>query len=137
MFGKCPWNKKETIVGNDLLTPTRIYVKDVMKLMETVNIKGMSHITGGGIPENVPRMFPKHSNLGVHVLKGSWDIPEVFQYIQKKGYINENEMRRVFNMGIGFVLVINKEDIDKVVEVIPDAKVIGMVVKGVKGVQYV
>lgn len=137
LYSKCPWSEKETTVGNDLLTTTRIYVKDIMTLMETVNIKGMSHITGGGIPENVPRMFPKHSNLGVHILKDSWDIPKVFQYIQKRGYINENEMRRVFNMGIGFVLVIDKEDVDQVLEVIPDAMVIGMVVKGFKGVQYV
>jgi phosphoribosylformylglycinamidine cyclo-ligase len=137
LYGKCPWSKKEITVGNDLLTPTRIYVKEIMKLLETIDIKGMSHITGGGIPENVPRMFPKHSNLGAHISKDSWDIPQVFQYIHKKGYINENEMRRVFNMGIGFVLVIDKEDVDKVLAVIPDARVIGMVVKGVNGVQYV
>jgi phosphoribosylformylglycinamidine cyclo-ligase len=137
LYGKCPWSNKETTVGNDLLTPTRIYAKEVMKLLETVNVKGMSHITGGGIPENVPRMFPKNSNLGAHIIQGSWDIPDVFQYIQKRGYINEKEMRRVFNMGIGFVLVIDKEDVYKVRDVFPDARVIGMVVSGFRGVEYI
>lgn len=133
---KCPWSHVNSTIGNELLTPTRIYVKEITKLLEKVKIKGMSHITGGGMTENIPRMFPESSNLGAHILKGSWEVPEVFKYIQKIGYINDNEMRRVFNMGIGYVLVIDKDDMNALIDVFPDAQVIGMVVEGVKGVEY-
>lgn len=137
LYGKCSWSDKESTVGNELLTPTRIYVKEIHKLLSKVNVKGMAHITGGGISENVPRMFPKYSNLGADIFKGSWEIPEVFKYIQKNGYVSENEMCRVFNMGIGFALVIDREQMSSVLDVFPDARVIGTVVQGVKGVEYV
>ncbi len=137
LHGKCLWKEKDTILGNELLTPTRIYVKQVLELSKKINIKGMAHITGGGIPENVPRMFPTSSNLGADIFKGSWHVPAVFKYIQKMGYIHDNEMHRVFNMGIGFVLVIDKEDMNQLLEVFPDARVIGMVVQGLRGVEYI
>lgn len=137
LYGKCPWSKKQITVGNELLTPTRIYVKDVLRLLETVNVKGMSHITGGGILENIPRMFPKHSNLGANILKGSWDVPDIFKFIKKRGYIHENEMYRVFNMGIGYAIIVDKTEIDNVLQVFPDASIIGKVVQGVKGVEYI
>jgi phosphoribosylformylglycinamidine cyclo-ligase len=128
LYGKCSWSEKDATVGIELLTPTRIYVKEILELSNKINIKGMAHITGGGIYENVPRLFPNFSNLSADILKGSWDVPEVFKYIQKNSYISDSEMYRVFNMGIGYVLVINNEDMNKVLEVFPDAHVIGMVV---------
>ena len=137
LTSQCPWSDNMTDIGTELLTPTRIYVKEVLELVEKVNIKGISHITGGGMTENIPRMFPKDSNLGVHILRGAWEVPEVFRYIQKMGAVNEKEMRRVFNMGIGLVMVIGHEDMNAVSEVFPDAQVIGMVVEGVNGVEYI
>lgn len=137
LHGKCLWKSNDITLGNELLTPTRIYVKEILELVDKINIKGMAHITGGGIPENVPRMFPKNSNLGADIFKGSWHIPAIFKYIQKMGFIKESEMHRVFNMGVGFVLIIDKEDMNKLLEVFPDARVIGMVVQGLKGVEYI
>lgn len=137
LHGKCPWVKRSSVIGYELLRPTRIYVKEVLELMDKVTIKGMSHITGGGMTENIPRMFPKASNLGAHILRGSWEVPQVFNFIQKLGFIHEMEMRRVFNMGIGLVIVVDKNDVDTVLQVFPDANVIGMVVEGVKGVKYI
>jgi phosphoribosylformylglycinamidine cyclo-ligase len=132
---QCSWSNNNETLGVELLTPTRIYVKDMLHLASIVNIKGMSHITGGGMTENIPRMFKNGSGLGVHIMKGSWEVPEVFKFIQKVGYIREDEMRRVFNMGMGMVLAVSEEDVGKVFETFPDAAIIGMVVPG-SGVTY-
>jgi phosphoribosylformylglycinamidine cyclo-ligase len=86
--------------------------------------------------ENVPRMFAPGSNLGVQILKNSWGVPEVFKYVQKLGCISDVEMRRVFNMGIGMVLVVGGDDVSHVMKAFPNTEVIGMVVEG-EGVQYV
>lgn len=137
LHGRCTWTRKTTLVGTELLTPTRIYVKEVLKLMKKTKIKGISHITGGGMTENIPRIFPRYSNLGAQIMRSSWEVPDVFRFIQKIGYIGDVEMRRVFNMGIGLVIVVDKEGVNSVLEVFPDALVIGMVVEGVKGVRYI
>ena len=86
----------------ELLTPTTIYAPLVKELMDEYPILGMSHITGGGIPENLPRCFPK--GMTVDVDYNSWERPEIFNIIQKAGDIEEEEMRKTFNLGIGFCL---------------------------------
>ena len=90
----------------ELLTPTTIYSPLVQYLSDQVPILGMAHITGGGIPENLPRCLPKDKGLSVNVDYNSWERPELFDKIQKAGDITEEEMRNVFNLGIGFCLII-------------------------------
>ena len=88
----------------ELLTPTTIYAPLIAKLMDEIPILGMSHITGGGIPENLPRCLPE--GLKVDVDYNAWERPEIFNVIQEAGEIEEDEMRRVFNLGIGFCIVV-------------------------------
>ena len=89
----------------ELLTPTTIYVQVVKRLLrEFDDIYGMAHITGGGIPENLPRCLPK--GLKVDVDYNAWTVPEIFKQIQLKGIVEESEMRRVFNLGIGYCVVV-------------------------------
>ena len=90
----------------ELLTPTTIYSPVIQKLLDEVPILGMAHITGGGIPENLPRCLPKDKGLSVNVDYNSWERPELFDKIQKAGGITEEEMRNVFNLGIGFCLIV-------------------------------
>lgn len=95
-------------LGEELLLPTRIYVPFVLPLLEKHQIKAMAHITGGGLTENLPRVFPL--NLDAVVELGSWDIPPIFNLIAQKGPVAEEEMYRTFNMGIGFVLIVSPEE---------------------------
>ena len=96
----------------ELLTPTTIYAPIVKKLMETETILGMAHITGGGIPENLPRCLPE--GLTANVDYNSWKMPEIFTKIMCAGEILEDEMKKVFNLGIGFCVVVAPEDVDEV-----------------------
>lgn len=116
-------------LGETLLTPTKIYAKQIAAVLEKHTIKGISHITGGGFYENFPRMLPE--GLGVELDRKRWDIPEVFSFIQEKGSISDQDMYGVFNMGIGMALVVAKEDVDQVVSVLHDqheqATIIGKV----------
>lgn len=98
-------------MGEVLLTPTKIYVKPVLRLLESFEIKGMAHITGGGFYENIPRMFK--NNLNAVVYKESFNVPEIFKYLISLG-VEEEHMFNTFNMGIGFVLCVNKSDKDEV-----------------------
>ena len=91
----------------ELLRPTTIYARLIQHLLDEVPILGMAHITGGGLPENLPRCLPE--GLTVDVDYGAWDIPEMFEIIQLAGNISDDEMRNVFNMGIGFCLVVPAE----------------------------
>jgi len=99
-------------LGDVLLTPTRIYVKPVLRLLDKVMIRGMVHITGGGLTENIPRILP--ANMGAVIDLKSWEVPPVFRLIQKMGSIAETEMLRTFNMGIGFVVIVRPGDEQKV-----------------------
>jgi len=99
------------ILGEELLRPTRIYVKSVLPLFREVEVKGVSHITGGGMVGNIPRILPPH--LGVKIYKSKIEIPGIFSYIQKLGNVEEEEMWRVFNLGIGLVLIVSREEADK------------------------
>jgi phosphoribosylformylglycinamidine cyclo-ligase len=91
-------------LGEVLLTPTRIYAKQILGMAASGAIRGIAHITGGGLTENLPRVFPK--GCGAVITRGSWPVPPIFAVLQKMGSISDDEMFRVFNMGIGLVLVV-------------------------------
>jgi len=91
-------------LGDVLLEPTRIYVKTVLRLLESVQVKGMAHITGGGFIENIPRVLPEGVNVDIE--RGAWPVPPIFGIMQRDGAISDRDMFTTFNMGIGMVLVV-------------------------------
>ncbi len=91
-------------LGDILLTPTRIYAKQILTLIQEFSIKGMAHITGGGITENLPRVFPPR--MRAQVRRSAWSVPPIFQVVAGFGQVDREEMYRVFNMGIGLILVV-------------------------------
>jgi len=99
---------------NAVLAPTRIYVKPLLALMQTLKVKGMAHITGGGLTENVPRVLPE--NVTAVIEKNSWTLPPLFQWLQKEGNVADAEMHRVFNCGIGMVVIVAAADAAKAAE---------------------
>jgi len=99
-------------IGEELLTPTRIYVKTILNLLRDFQIKGMAHITGGGLVENVPRVLPKHCRAIIE--KDSWEKPAIFEILREAGNIDEIEMYRTFNYGIGMVLIVSEQEADDV-----------------------
>jgi len=103
-------------LGDVLLEPTRIYVRPVVKLLSQYKVKqvvhAMAHITGGGLPGNIPRVIPKDCDAVIN--KSSWPVPKIFTFLQKKGPIKEEEMYRVFNMGIGFLLIVAEDFADSI-----------------------
>lgn len=123
----------------ELLTPTRIYVKTVMKLLKKYDIKGMAHITGGGIEGNLVRVLPK--DCQAHINTKSWKVPHIFEQIQKKGNIEAKEMFKVFNMGIGMILVVSSKDADKAMSSLSEtgekACLLGEISKGKREVKLV
>ncbi|WP_142412888.1 phosphoribosylformylglycinamidine cyclo-ligase [Hathewaya massiliensis] len=98
-------------VGEELLTPTKIYVKPILEVMKKHEIRGMAHVTGGGFYENIPRMFKGEFTAVIE--KNSFKVPEIFKRIMEKG-VDENHMFNTFNMGIGFVLCVKKEEVEGV-----------------------
>ena len=99
-------------LGETLLTPTRIYAKQVLALMDCCPIKGVAHITGGGITDNLPRVFP--ARCGARIRRGSWPVLPIFEAIRTRGSVPLDEMYRVFNMGIGLILVVAPDHADRV-----------------------
>jgi len=99
--------RNEAMVGK-LFAPTRIYVKPVLKVLKKVPIKGLAHITGGGLTGNVPRILPKKTRAVIR--RAAWPLPEVFEWLQRAGDVAEDEMHRVFNCGIGMVAVVAAKD---------------------------
>ena len=126
-------------LGETLLAPTRIYVKPVLAVMKEVTIKGISHITGGGFYENMPRSIPK--GLGVKIEKSAVRVPPIFSLIQKRGNISEHDMFNTFNMGVGMSVVVAKEDAARAVELFKangeDAYILGTIVESEDGVLLV
>jgi phosphoribosylformylglycinamidine cyclo-ligase len=126
-------------LGEVLLTPTRIYAKTILTLLKEFDIRGMAHITGGGITENTPRMLPKGAQALIK--KGTWNVPPVFKLIQKKAQADDNEMYRDFNMGIGMVLAVPKKQVaalmKKATKLGETAYLIGEIVKGKQVVKYI
>ena len=98
----------------ELLTPTRIYVKTILDLLEDFSIRGIAHITGGGFTDNLPRVFPRGCKAIIQ--KGTWTIPPIFRVLQEMGQIEEKEMYRTFNNGIGMVLVVPAKGFDKILD---------------------
>lgn len=123
-------------LGETLLTPTKIYVKPMLALFDEVKVKGVSHITGGGFYENIPRCFKK--GYSAKIDRSAVRILPIFNYLQKIGNIPERDMFNTFNMGVGMIAVVAKEDKDTALSVLrangEDAYVIGEVVKGDEGV---
>ena len=123
-------------LGEVLLTPTRIYVKAIMSLLDKVNVKSISHITGGGFYENIPRSLPK--GLSAKIARKDVQVLPTFDLIAKTGNIPEREMFNTFNMGVGMTVVVDKADADKAVEAIKaageDAYVLGELIKADYGV---
>ncbi len=123
-------------LGNVLLTPTRIYVKAITALLEAVDVKGMVHMTGGGFFENIPRILA--DDLRADITLGSWNVPAIFNYMMEKGQIERDEMFGTFNMGVGYIVVVSPEDVEKTLSILEahgeTATVIGKIVSGDKGV---
>lgn len=118
-------------VAETLLTPTRIYVKPVLALLDEVKVKGISHITGGGFYENIPRSIP--DGLGAKIKKSDVKVLPIFKLIQEVGKISERDMFNTFNMGVGMSIVVAREDVEKSLEILKkageDAYVIGEIIK--------
>ncbi len=121
-----------------LLTPTRIYVKSILSLIEKVHIKGIAHITGGGFIENIPRIFPE--GIGCEIVKNSYEVPAVFRVMQKRAGISDSQIYNTFNMGIGMVVCVAESDVKATVSQLESTGeqcfVIGKTVKG-SGVKLV
>ncbi len=119
-------------LGEMLLTPTKIYVKQVHKVLDEIDVHGIAHITGGGFDENIPRILQK--GQGVEIEEGSWEILPVFRLLEKYGKVPHREMFNIFNMGIGMVLAVNPEDAARTIEILTGAgekaSVIGKIVEG-------
>jgi phosphoribosylformylglycinamidine cyclo-ligase len=114
-------------LGEELLQPHRCYYSQLKPALPM--IKGIAHITGGGFAGNIPRILPQ--GLAAHLHKNAWDIPPIFRLIQQEGGIEEAEMYRVFNMGIGMTIVCSRHQVTKIVGVLPQAKAIGEITKSV------
>src|SRR5260221_26951 len=113
-----PFDEKRTL-GEALLEPTRIYVKPVLATLAKVAVKGLAHITGGGLTENIPRVLP--DNVCARLERGRWKRPAVFDWLQKRGHIEDAEMHRTFNCGIGMVLVVARADLQAALDALAAA----------------
>ena len=122
-------------LGEELLRPTRIYVKPLLSALEKFKLKGMAHITGGGFIENIPRMLPQ--GLGADIEEGSWEMPAIFNLLESAGKLEREEMYNIFNMGIGMVVAVSSEDTEEIINHFQasgeDAFIIGKV-KGEAGI---
>lgn len=107
-------------IGEILLTPTKIYVKPILKLLKKIKVKGISHITGGGFYENIPRCIP--NGLCAEIEKNKIKILPIFKYIQKIGNIEERDMFNTFNMGVGMCIIVSKKDAEKTIEILNSCK---------------
>ncbi len=124
-------------LGETLLTPTKIYVKPVLALLDEVRVKGISHITGGGFYENIPRSIP--DGLCATIQRANvWVLP-IFDLIAKEGQISEHDMFNTFNMGVGMSIVVAPEDADKALSILKeqgeDAHVLGTITEGTEKIQ--
>ena len=143
-LGQHTWQDKlpgtNQTFGEALLAVHRSFLRPVGKLMERkVKINGMAHITGGGFPDNLPRVLPKAVNAEID--RSSWEVPTIFKYIQNQGKVDTEEMYRVFNMGIGFVIIVPKNQVEKATNILKaqhqSYSIIGVIRKGNGVVTYV
>jgi phosphoribosylformylglycinamidine cyclo-ligase len=103
-------------LGDVVMAPTEIYVKPLLKLIAEIDVKGMAHITGGGLVDNVPRVLPKNTQAILH--RDSWQMPELFRWLQMKGGVADAEMVRVFNCGIGMVVIVSPDQADAAIKLL-------------------
>lgn len=126
-------------LGEELIKPTKIYVKEILELIQKVEIKGISNITGGGFIENIPRCIPKDKNLCAVIEEGTWPVLPVFELMQQTASLDRMHMYNTFNMGIGMVLVVAPQTVDKLMEAVQqmheEAYVIGKIISGEKEVE--
>lgn len=119
-------------LGEVLLTPTQIYVRQVLEVIHRLDVHGVAHITGGGFDENIPRIL--HEGQGIEIKEGSWDILPVFRCLEQWGHIPHREMFNIFNMGIGMVLALSANEADEAIAILAEqglrASVIGRIVDG-------
>ena len=129
------WTRR---LGEELLTPTKIYVKPILQLVRDLDVKGLAHITGGGLTGNLPRILPE--GCQAQIKRGSWPVPPVFEWLEKQGGVAIEEMYRVFNMGVGMVAVVGPDQADRAIEKLKDlsepAFLIGKVIPGEPKVVY-
>jgi len=123
--------------GLELLSPTKIYARNILHLIKKISVKAMAHITGGGFYENIPRSLPE--GLSAQIKMGAWPILPLFHKIQKKGSVEDLEMFRTFNMGVGMTLIVSPKAVEKTIRILDSlgqkAWNIGEVVKGNFGVR--
>lgn len=116
-------------LGEVLLTPTRIYVKSILRLLQECDVHGISHITGGGFDENIPRIL--HDGQGIEIDEGSWEILPVFRMLEERGGIAHREMFNIFNMGIGMVVALDASQVERAIAILEEcgekASIIGRV----------
>ncbi|MCQ2115139.1 MAG: phosphoribosylformylglycinamidine cyclo-ligase [Bacteroidales bacterium] len=126
---KCPEFFGDKMIGEVLLTPTRIYVKQVLEVIRNCDVHGVAHITGGGFDENIPRIL--HEGQGLEIHEGSWEILPVFGFLEKYGNIPHREMFNIYNMGIGMVIALDESEAQKAIDILAakgeKASVIGKV----------
>ena len=126
-------------IGEEMLEPTRIYVKTVLNLLKNFDVRGIAHITGGGLTENIPRLLPP--GAAVLIEKGSWPVPPVFSLLQEIGRIEDKEMLRTFNMGLGMILALPPAQADTCLAFLEKegerACLVGEVTAGERGIRYV
>ena len=145
IFDMCQYSWQDKLPGTSqtfgdaLLAVHKTFLKPVSKLLERkVKITGMAHITGGGFPDNIPRVLPKAVNAEID--RSSWEVPKIFKFIQNQGKVDTDEMYRVFNMGIGFVVIIPKNQLAKATNILKAQhqpySVIGVIRKGTGVVTY-
>ena len=145
IFDLCQYSWKDKLPGTDqtfgdaLLAVHRSFLRPVAKLLDRkVHVTGMAHITGGGFPDNIPRVLPKCVNAEID--RASWQVPTIFRFIQNQGKVDREEMYRVFNMGIGYVVIVAKRDLVKATNILraqhQPYSIIGVIRKGKGLVTY-
>ncbi len=144
IFDLCQYSWQDKLPGTNqtfgeaLLAVHKSFLRPVSALMSKIKINGMAHITGGGFPDNIPRVLPKSVNAEID--RNAWEVPTIFKFIQNQGKVSRDEMYRVFNMGIGFVVIVAKRDLVKATNILKAAhqpySVIGVCRKGTGVVTY-
>jgi phosphoribosylformylglycinamidine cyclo-ligase len=120
----------EQTLADAAMAPTRIYVKPLLALMQALPVKGMAHITGGGLTGNVPRILP--DNVRAEIAQAAWQRPKLFDWLQQEGGVSDDEMHRVFNCGIGMVVVVARENAPQAVKILNDAGEAALVIGSIK-----
>ncbi|MFI3281103.1 MAG: phosphoribosylformylglycinamidine cyclo-ligase [Rikenellaceae bacterium] len=109
----------DKLLGEVLLTPTKIYIKPVLAVVKGCDVHGISHITGGGFDENIPRILK--DDMGIEIKEGSWEILPVFRFLEREGGVAHREMFNIFNMGVGMVIALDESEADKAIEILTEA----------------